>query len=328
MNKRVSMKDIATELNITVDAVCKALHDSPRISKKTKDMVNQKAKELGYIKNYSASTLKTGRTNFIAVFINSFLNPYFAVVTTKLLQQLKKKGFIGILCFCDKHVLTADYLQQVFTNNCEAVISLVEPNEEVINILSDSNVELYVLGIRIQNDKVNYVVSDDYEGGRLVAKEFKKGQYKKAMFITDSLSGTSDIREKGFLDELKEVGNDMVFVLKDNPETDMSKEVIKMIARENIDFIFCFSDYLANKVRRWILSFDNVIYKRIKIVGYDYIYHYSDSYDEISSVGYSIKDLCNTALDDFILKRDNKISIENKIKKVIPVKYYNVEQSK
>ena len=77
-----------------------------------------------------------------------------------------------------------------------------------------------------------------------------------------------------------------------------------------------------------ILSFDNVIYKRIKIVGYDYIYHYSDSYDEISSVGYSIKDLCNTALDDFILKRDNKISIENKIKKVIPVKYYNVEQSK
>ena len=74
MNKRVSMKDIATELNITVDAVCKALHDSPRISKKTKDMVNQKAKELGYIKNYSASTLKTGRTNFIAVFINSFLN--------------------------------------------------------------------------------------------------------------------------------------------------------------------------------------------------------------------------------------------------------------
>ena len=205
MNKRVSMKDIATELNITVDAVCKALHDSPRISKKTKDMVNQKAKELGYIKNYSASTLKTGRTNFIAVFINSFLNPYFAVVTTKLLQQLKKKGFIGILCFCDKHVLTASYLQQVFTNNCEAVISLVEPNEEVINILSDSNVELYVLGIRIQNDKVNYVVSDDYEGGRLVAKEFKKGQYKKAMFITDSLSGTSDIREKGFLDELKEV---------------------------------------------------------------------------------------------------------------------------
>ena len=38
MNKRVSMKDIATELNITVDAVCKALHDSPRISKKTKDL--------------------------------------------------------------------------------------------------------------------------------------------------------------------------------------------------------------------------------------------------------------------------------------------------
>ena len=26
--------------------------------------------------------------------------------------------------------------------------------------------------------------------------------------------------------------------------------------------------------------------------------------------------------------KDNKISVENKIKKVIPVKYYNVEQSK
>ncbi len=325
MNKRVSMKDIATELNISVDAVCKALNDSPRISKKTKEMVNLKAKELGYIKNTSASNLKTGRTNFIAVFINSFLNPYFAVVTTKLFQQLKKKGFIGILCFCDKHVLTADYLQQVFTNNCEAVISLVEPAEDVVSLLDENNVELYVLGIRCENNKVNYVVTDDYDGGRLVGKEFKKGNYNKAMFVTDSLSGTSDIREKGFLDELKDVRNNRVFVLKDNPETDMSKEVIKMIARENIDFIFCFSDYLANKVRRWILSFDNIIYKRTKIVGYDYIYHYSDSYEEISSVGYSIKELCNSALDDFIEKRNNNISRENKIKKVIPVKYYNVQ---
>lgn len=322
------MKDIATELNISVDAVCKALNDSPRISAKTKEMVNQKAKELGYIKNSSAWTLKTGRTNFVAVFINSFLNPYFAVVTTKLLQQLKKKGFIGILCFCDRHVLTADYLQQVFMNNCEAVISLVEPNTEVVNILNQNNVELYVLGIRCENDKVNYVVTDDYEGGRLVAKEFKKGNYKKALFITDSLSGTSDIREKGFLDELSDISSDRVFVLKDNPETDMSKELIKMIARESIDFIFCFSDYLANKVRRWILSFDNVIYKRIKIVGYDYIYHYSDSYDEISSVGYSMKDLCNIALDDFIAKRNNDVSLDSKLRTVIPVKYYNVNQNK
>lgn len=325
MNKRISMKDIAQELNITVDAVCKALHDSPRISQKTKDMVNLKAKELGYVKNTTASNLKTGKSNFIAVFINSFLNPYFAVLTTKLLQQLKKKGFVGILCFCDKHVLTKDYLQQIFANNCTAVISLVEPNDEVISILKDNDIETYVLGIRHPNSYVNYVVTDDYDGGRLVAKEFKKGKYKKALYITDSLSGTSDIRQSGFFDELKNYNCDGIFLLKNNPETDMSIELVNLVSSQKIDFIFCFSDYLANKVRRWILSSKDIRYKKIKIIGYDYIYHYSDSYDEISSVGYSMKDLCNKALDDYINKRDGKKPRDQKLRIEIPVKYYDVE---
>ena len=62
MNGKVSMKDIASSLNITVDAVSKALRDSPEISSSTKDKVRQKARELGYVKNSLAVSLKTGTT--------------------------------------------------------------------------------------------------------------------------------------------------------------------------------------------------------------------------------------------------------------------------
>ena len=42
MNKRVSMKDIASALNMSVDGVSKALRDSSEISEATKEKVKQK----------------------------------------------------------------------------------------------------------------------------------------------------------------------------------------------------------------------------------------------------------------------------------------------
>lgn len=317
------MKDIAVALNITTDAVSKALRDSPRISKATKDAVLKKANELGYVKNNIAVSLKSGNSNFVAVFINSFLNPYFAVVTTRIFQLLKENGLVGILCFCDKHLLTKEYIDQVFLNNCEAVISLVEPNEEVINILKENDLPIYILGIRSLNQYVNYIVSDDFKGGELVGNYFLNSKYKKACYISDSLSGTSDIRKQGFLSSLKNLDDSRYCILQSSPELDLSSQIINLVKKDHVDFIFCFSDYLATKVRRWLITYDNKIFDSVMVVGYDNICKWMDSYELIPSIGYDINEFCSIPINEIQESILDKNIKKKRIEIVLPVKLYN-----
>ncbi len=313
------MKDIASELDITVDAVSKALRDSNRISTKTKELVKQKALELGYFKNNFATNLKNSSSNYVAVYINSFVNPFFAIVADRIFRELKKFNYIGILCFVDSHLLTKSNIDPVFTNSCCSVISLVEPSLEAISILKKSHIPIYVFGVKIKNDYVNYIVSDDYKGGELVAKNFLKLHKNKAMYFTDSFSETSDSRRDGFINILRK--NEIYCtVLQTSPGENVSKQIIENIVNDNIDYIFCMSDYLAIKLRKWILNFDLELFKKVIIVGYDSLYMWNDIFDHIPSIYYDINEISKrliTKMDDDLKGND----FSERLKDKFPIKF-------
>ena len=63
----VSMKDIANACGVSVASVSKALGGQKDISAETRELITQKAREMGYLANSAARALKTNRTNNIGV---------------------------------------------------------------------------------------------------------------------------------------------------------------------------------------------------------------------------------------------------------------------
>ena len=63
----ISLKDIAAACNVSVATVSKALNDQHDVSAITKELVRQKAKELGYFPNSAAKMLKTNESRNIGV---------------------------------------------------------------------------------------------------------------------------------------------------------------------------------------------------------------------------------------------------------------------
>ena len=283
MNGKVSMKDIASSLNITVDAVSKALRDSPEISESTKDKVRQKARELGYVKNSLAVSLKTGTTKNVAVFVNDLYNPYFAIMVYKIIRLLDGEGYTGVITLSNGYDLRMSDLSAFFTNKCSMAIS----------------------------------ITDDYSGGQKAGKFFLSKGFKKAIYLTNSPSETTKRRYNGFNDFLSPIIGSNVDYLRFDYDGKTLADAAKLINGNGYDFVFCHSDYVAILLRRVLKEQGSL--GGIYLMGYDNVSQYVDLYDPVSSIGADDDELVKEVVDTSIAMHTGARCPTQLFHKVFPV---------
>ncbi|MFI3287131.1 MAG: LacI family DNA-binding transcriptional regulator [Rikenellaceae bacterium] len=99
--KRVTIKDIAEHLTISVSTVSRALSDDKNIRKETKEEVLKAARELGYMPNPVAVNLRCGRTNTVGVLVPEMVTPYASNVIRGIQRVLYAQGIKVIIA--DSH---------------------------------------------------------------------------------------------------------------------------------------------------------------------------------------------------------------------------------
>ena len=280
MGKSIGMKDIALSLGISVDAVSKALRNTDDISLATKEKVRAKAVELGYVKDRAAVALKAGMSKNVAVYINNLINPYSAVATDFIIRGLVDRGYVPLVSFSPKFVLDESILSASLGGRPCMAISLIEPTGGAMEVFRKAGIPFFLIGIYPRNPLVHYAISDDFKGGRLVAERFMASPYTKALFITDSPSETSERRLRGFIDGSK--GKEVIPLPYGSPDK-VIKQAINAIQKEDISFVFAYSDYLGFALRRALK--DEGYQKEVEIIGYDDISTYEEIFEPLPSVG-------------------------------------------
>ena len=97
MNYKVTIADIAKELNITPATVSRALSNHPAISEKTKKSVNQTAKRLNYKRNRIASSLRSGKSHVIGVLIPSAEISFFGSIVHGIESMANLNGYTVLI---------------------------------------------------------------------------------------------------------------------------------------------------------------------------------------------------------------------------------------
>ncbi len=92
---RITIKDIAQQTGLSYSTVSRALHDedSPYVSQKTRALVRQVARQLGYVPNAAARSLVTGQTNTLALMMIDAYAPFYAGVLRRLTRLAEERGF-------------------------------------------------------------------------------------------------------------------------------------------------------------------------------------------------------------------------------------------
>ena len=97
MKKRITLKQIAKELNYSISTVSKALKNSPEIGIDAKTKIQAYAKLYNYKPNNVALSLKNRKTKTIGVIIPEMVHYFFAKVIIGIEKFAKKNSYNVII---------------------------------------------------------------------------------------------------------------------------------------------------------------------------------------------------------------------------------------
>jgi len=120
---KITLKELAKALKLSVSTVSKSLNDSYEISESTKVKVREYANKLNYTPNLQAKNLKLGKTNNIGVIISTISSFFQAQIIQEIQLEATKAGYNLIMMQSqdsEKHEATA--LQTLINHSVEGII--------------------------------------------------------------------------------------------------------------------------------------------------------------------------------------------------------------
>jgi len=269
---RVTMKDIAKATGYTVNTVSHALKDRSDISEDAKEIIRAKAKELGYLTNMVAVSMRSGITHTLAIIIPDIANPFFATKVKEIDKTLREHGYNTIIMNTDEN---SEFEYQAV---CSAIsrkvdgiiICPTQKRDDIFSLMERNGMPFVVIGRRLPNRKVNCVVWDDVHGGLLATEHLIQLGKKNILYLNGpAYISSSNDRLAGYRLALEKYGipfNQQLVIETSIVETD-GCECVQCILESGIHFdaIFAFSDFIACSV---IATLSNAGIS-VPIVGFD-----------------------------------------------------------
>ena len=255
MRRKVTLKQIAKELDVSISTVSKSLRDSPEISEDTRLKVQAFAKLYNYKPNNIALSLKNKKTKTIGIIIPEIVHHFFATVISGIEQVANECGYNVIVCLSDesfdKEVINMEMLANGSTDGFIMSLSKETQQKKDFHHLQEviNQGMPVVLFDRISNDILcDKVIIDDqlaaYEATNFL---ISKGLKKIALLTTVDYVSVGKLRTDGYLNVLHdhgiEVDESLIIRIEDTEHCD--EKINELLENQSIDAILAVNELFA-----------------------------------------------------------------------------------
>lgn len=254
--KRVSIKDIAKKAGVvpsTVSFVLNGKAKEMRISDELAERVRAVIKETNYQPNYTAVSLRTGKTKILGLIVEDISNVFFATLAKTIEDEAYALGYKIVYCSTENNDEKGSELIKMLANQ-QVEGFLITPSSGMaaeVNRLLENKRPVVLMDRYFKDIDVPYVLVDNQYGVKQGMKHlFGKG-YKKIAFITVDLDQVQmKEREIAYKACMKEAGyTDDKLILKLsynlNHETAVDQIAAFIKQAHDLDAIFFATNYLG-----------------------------------------------------------------------------------
>ncbi|MGG6440117.1 LacI family DNA-binding transcriptional regulator [Saccharococcus caldoxylosilyticus] len=281
----VSIKDIAKKAGVSISTVSYALNGSPKVTEETSAKILAIAKELNYVPNAAARTLKKRETKIIGVFLTNYSGAFYGQLLEGMLETLGNNGYELIVCsgkqshrFLPERMIDgAIILDQTFSS------------EELLSY-ADRGHKLVVLDRELDHPNISQVLLDNKAGATLAIDYLIEKGHRKIYVVTGP-KGSYDSNQR--LKAVRQVIERHPHIDYTEIEGDFHKRAGERAAQQIIQqysqpaAVFCLNDEMAIGMYNYLAKTDYRVGEHVHIIGFDNIEvaHYTQP--RLTTIDYS-----------------------------------------
>jgi len=280
MQKRreITIYDIASQLNISIATVSRALKDDPVVSRKTKQRIFETAERLGYRTNHFASSLRKQQTETIGFMVHELQSNFINSVLAGVEKVATHAGYDLIIAHsqesCEKEVANAKNLFHKRVDGLITSLSFDTKNLDHFRPFTEKGVPVIFFDrVEPGNDHM-VVVIDNYKCGYQATRHLIEQGCQKIVHVTSNLArNVYAERFQGYRDALADNNipfDDSLLIIGDLGEQAGIGSARRMLdLHPRPDGAFITNDFVAAICIRTLKQHNIVVPRDIAVVGFN-----------------------------------------------------------
>lgn len=274
----ITLKKIASILELSIATVSKALKDYPDISEKTKTKVKALASSLNYTPNSFAQSLRNKESKIIGLIIPTIVHHFFSNIINGVIDAASDQGYLVItLQSNESYEDEKNKINLLIEKNVDGILlSLSDKtvNYKHINQLIDDGVPIVLYDKISKSVSCSKVIIDDFGAAFNVTQYLIGTGCKKIAHIRGRLRPQTTIdRFMGYKKALEEnnipFDNDLVYI-SDNLSFHDGYKITSQVINDHdkVDAIFSFTDLVATGVLLRLKELGIAVPEQISVMGF------------------------------------------------------------
>ncbi|TXG36649.1 LacI family DNA-binding transcriptional regulator [Seonamhaeicola maritimus] len=263
MKRKITLKQIAKELDVSVSTVSKALSGSKEISEDTTQKIQAFAKLYNYRPNNIALSLKNRKTKTIGILIPEIVHHFFSTVIRGIERVANRRGYNVIVGLSNesftKEVINMELLAGGSIDGFILSISketLLKQDYHHFNATIDQGMPIVMFDRVVAEVDCDKVIVDDMKGAVKAVKKLIENDCKNiALITTMDYVSVGRLRTQGYLQALQEneieAEPNLILKIDDSLDVENHLEILEneietfFRMNKNIDGVFAVNELYA-----------------------------------------------------------------------------------
>ena len=307
--KKLFLKDIARDLNVSKTAVSLVLNnrgDENKISQDTQQRIIAYAKEHNYVPNQLARGLSRGKSETIGLIIPNISDTFYAKIAGFIEKKAQNLGYTVIFSSSNENPKKeSELIQSMLNRQVEGlIIASTQQNLKEIQALKAGNFPFVLIDRHYPESDTDYVVVDNF-GGFKIATEHLLSLGRRRTGLVTLKPGLEAIRQRllGYQDALNSFNikptKELVKELSsENYKEEMNLAIEELLKLPNaVDSIVFSTHYLTALGLRELKKFGIKVPQEVAIVSFEELSAFDLVDPPITSVIQPAADIGNFAVD-------------------------------
>jgi LacI family transcriptional regulator len=279
------IKDIAKRAGVSISTVSYALNGSPKVTEETAAKILAIAKELNYVPNAAARSLKKRETKIIGVFLTNYGGAFYGQLLQGIQDALSSKGYEMIVC---SGVQSHRFIPERMIDGA-IVLDFMFSSEELIKH-AEAGHKIVVMDRELDHPNINQVLLHNTSGATLAIDYLIEKGHRK-IYAVSGPEGSYDASQR--IGAVRQAVNRYAEIEYHEIAGDFNKPAGELAAEQIVSeytepvAVFCLNDEMAIGMYNYLAKTKYEVGKHIHIIGFDNIELTQYTQPRLATIDYS-----------------------------------------